>query len=287
MRAVDDEDRIVQISDPHFGTERAPVVDALVDWVRALRPSLLVLSGDLTQRARRAQFDAARAFVDRMGVPALLAVPGNHDLPLFDLASRLLDPYVGWRRVFGADLEPVVASPRWLAIGVLTTRRWRHVDGAVSAVQAARVAARLEAADDAQLRIVVTHQPALTLRPEDAVDRLHGADAALRRWSAAGADLVLGGHIHLPYIAAAHEHVDGLARRMWIVQAGTAVSHRTRREAGNSVNLLRIPASAGRARGCVVERWDCVDPRRGFERVSAMAPAIDTRRRAPVTSPRA
>ena len=266
---------IVQVSDPHFGTERAPVVDALVDWIRARRPSLLVLSGDLTQRARRAQFDAARAFVDRTGVCCVLAIPGNHDVPLHDFATRLVDPYRGWRRVFGDEPEPVRESERWLAIGVRTTRRWRHVDGEVSAAQVERVAARLAATRDARLRIVVTHQPALTLRPEDAADRLHGADDALRRWAAAGVDLVLGGHIHLPYVAAAHERVEGLARKLWVVQAGTAVSHRVRHEAGNSVNLLRPGRDAEGGRRCVVERWDCVEPGRAFERVRRVELPLD------------
>ncbi|RPH45680.1 MAG: metallophosphoesterase [Burkholderiales bacterium] len=260
-------DVVVQISDPHFGTERPDVVEALVAFVHTQAPTLLVLSGDLTQRARTAQFDAAAAFVRRLGVPAVLAIPGNHDIPLYDLPGRLLRPYAGWRRAFGEELEPVHESDHLLAIAVKTTRRLRHVDGEVSEAQIERVARRLERAHPNQLRLVVTHQPAFTVREEDAPDRLHNAEPALRRWAAAGADIVLGGHIHLPYVVALHERLDGLARRMWAVQAGTAVSSRVRHEAGNSVNVLRWPWGPG-PRRCTVERWDCESAVRGFERAT-------------------
>jgi hypothetical protein len=97
---------LLQISDPHFGTEQAEVVEALVMLARQQRPDLLVLSGDITQRARPAQFRAARAFTDRLGAP-VLAVPGNHDMPLFDLWARLRRPYGRYIAAFGDDLEPV------------------------------------------------------------------------------------------------------------------------------------------------------------------------------------
>ena len=83
---------LLQISDTHFGTEQPPVVEALVRLAHEQAPDLVVLSGDITQRARRKQFRAARAFVDRLGVAVTLAIPGNHDIPLFDVAARLFYP---------------------------------------------------------------------------------------------------------------------------------------------------------------------------------------------------
>ena len=155
---------LLQISDPHFGTEQAPVMQALEQLVRAQRPELVVLSGDITQRATRAQFRAARAFVDRLGAPAVLAIPGNHDIPLFALGTRLLDPYGRYREAFGPELEPVFESAHCLVIAVNTTRWYRHEDGEVSAAQIERVAARLAGAAAQQLRVVVVHQPlAVTL----------------------------------------------------------------------------------------------------------------------------
>ena len=267
-------DVVVQLSDPHFGTERPEVVDALVGWVRERAPTLLVLSGDVTQRARPSQFAAARAFVDALGVPSVLAIPGNHDIPLFDVATRLLRPYARFARAFGPDLEPVHDSDGLLAIAVRTTRRTLHVDGTVSVAQVERVADRLAAARPGQLRLVVTHQPVTTIRPQDGIDRLRGAEHAVRRWAQAGADLVLGGHIHLPYVAPLHGRVDGVSRRVWAVQAGTAVSARVRHEADNSVNLIRWTRTAA-PRACTVERWDWAAAERAFRCVASDALALD------------
>ncbi len=267
---------LLHLSDPHFGTERAPVVAALEALVREQRPDVLLLSGDITQRATPAQFAAARRFVDRLALPALVAIPGNHDIPLFNLAARLLWPYARYARAFGPDLEPEFENPEVLVLGLNTTRRWRHVDGQVSAAQIERVARRCEQAPAAQWRIVVVHQPVAVSRQQDVHNLLHGRDAAVRRWSAAGVDLVLGGHIHLPFVLPLHEQQAGLPRRLWAVQAGTAVSARVRAEAGNSVNLIRIDASAGApgpagaaaARPLQIERWDHLPAAQRFDCVS-------------------
>ena len=241
---------LLQISDPHFGTEQALVAEALVALAKQQRPDLLVLSGDITQRARAEQFRAARAFMDSLDAP-LLAVPGNHDIPLLDVWTRLRRPYAAHIAAFGANLEPVHTSPDLMVIGVNTTRPWRHKHGEVSAQQIERVARILANAGAKPLRVVVVHQPIAVTRAEDAPNLLRGHAAALQRWAAAGADIVMGGHIHLPYVMA----LPNLARPLWVVQAGTAVSSRVRRGVPNSVNLLRwgVASDAGR---CRVEQWD-------------------------------
>ena len=182
---------VLHISDTHFGTEQPRVVEALVALAAQQRPDLVVLSGDITQRARPAQFRAAKAFVDRLGAP-VVAVPGNHDIALFDLWARFTRPYARYARAFGAELEPVHASQDLLVVCVNTTRAWRHKHGEVSAAQIDRVASLLTAASAQQLRVVVVHQPAAVTRAEDHVNLLRGHHAALRAWSAAGADLVNG-----------------------------------------------------------------------------------------------
>ena len=251
---------LLQISDPHFGTEQPLVAEALVALAMQQRPDLLVLSGDITQRARPAQFSAARAFMDRLGAP-MLAVPGNHDIPLFDLWTRLRHPYAAHVVAFGADLEPVHASPDLMVVCVNTTRPWRHKHGEVSAQQIERVAQILANAGTTQLRVVVVHQPIAVTRTQETPNLLRGHAAALQRWSAAGADIVMGGHIHLPYVMT----LPDLARPMWVVQAGTAVSSRARRGVPNSVNLLRWGAASD-AGCCRVEQWDFSDASKTFVR---------------------
>lgn len=257
---------LLHLSDPHFGTERAAVVDALLDHVAASPPDAVVISGDITQRARAAQFASARAFVARLRALApaapVLVLPGNHDIPLFHLRRRLFAPFAGFRRAFGPLLEPCHEDDGLQLQLVNTVTRWRHTDGVVSADQIERVVRRLAAARPGQLRVVVTHQPAAVTRRADQTDRLRNADAAIRRWGLAGADLLLGGHIHLPYVRALDVAGEAGSRRLWVVQAGTAVSHRIRHEAGNSFNLIRYGAAV--PQGCVVERWDYDEAARRF-----------------------
>ncbi len=266
--------RLVQISDPHFGTEQPPVMQALERWVHEQAPDALVLSGDITQRATRRQFDAASAFVRRLGAPRVMVIPGNHDIPLFNLAARCLAPYGRFRRAFGNDLQPAIDLPGCLAIGVNTTRWYRHEDGEVSPTQIERVASRLARAGADQLRVVVVHQPVAVTLPEDHSNLLRGHAAAVQRWAEAGADLVLGGHIHLPFVLALPT-----ARPLWAVQAGTAVSSRVRGGAPNSVNLIHRHGVDGDARRCTVERWDHSGTTGRFERAQthllALAPIGD------------
>ena len=254
---------VLHISDPHFGTEQPAVVEALARFAQAQSPDLVILSGDITQRATRRQFCAAQKFMARLDAPAKLVIPGNHDIPLFDLAARLFAPYARYRRAFGPDLEPVHDSAQLLAIGVNTTRRYRHVDGEISMAQIERVAARVERASPTQLRIVVTHQPVYVTHAEDEKNLLRGRDHAIRKWAAAGVDLILGGHIHRPFACKLPKRLTGVARTVWLIQAGTALSRRIRSDAGNSVNLIRYRGLASQ-RSCTYERWDYVESSQAF-----------------------
>ncbi|MBU2286822.1 MAG: metallophosphoesterase, partial [Gammaproteobacteria bacterium] len=127
---------------------------------------------------------------------------------------------------------------------------------------------RLEQAREGQLKLVVVHQPVAVTRPEDQANLLHGREQAVKRWAQAGADLVLGGHIHLPYVMPLGPETAGVPQCVWCIQAGTATSSRVRAGAPNSVNLIRHPslASTPSARQCTVERWDFAAGSNEFER---------------------
>ena len=256
---------LLQISDPHFGTEQPLVVEALLRLANTLQPDLVVMSGDITQRARRAQFSAARAFVGTFGATPFVVVPGNHDIPLYNLFARVAHPYANYRRVFGDDLEPVFESAELLVIGVNTTRAYRRKDGEVSVQQVERVARRLDHATARQLRVVVTHQPVVAARANDIRNLLHGREHAIERWSQAGVDLILGGHIHLPYVTPLHVAYKGLPLQMWAVQAGTSLSSRVRGTVPNSVNVIDYDASNTDARRAIVARWDFDQASASFE----------------------
>ncbi|KXJ65078.1 DNA repair exonuclease [Achromobacter xylosoxidans] len=243
--------RILHLSDTHFGTERKAVIEAVLDLARQLSPDLVVLSGDITQRARRSQFAAARRFIERLALP-VLAVPGNHDIPLFNVFLRVLNPYGNYKRALGPILEPVFENDGVLAIGVNTTRPRRHKDGEISDAQITRVAQRLRQARPGQLRIVVAHHPVRAKVESDLSNLLIGRERALAAWAQAGVDLVLGGHIHLPYVLPLTAPTGPAG---WIVQAGTTCSHRVRGTVPNSLGVITRTEEDGQ-QVCHVERWD-------------------------------
>lgn len=271
--------KLLQLSDPHFGTTQPAVATALQQFAQRQRPDLLVLSGDITQRASLEQFAEARAFCDSLAIPRMLSLPGNHDIALFNVFERLFRPYARYLHAFGPQLEPTIELPDLFLTGVNTTRPWRHKDGQVSAAQISRVARALAAATSGQLRIVVVHQPVHVLRQKDEHDRLHNWEPAVRAWTDAGADVIMGGHIHLPYVCELTHVVENARRRSWCVQAGTALSSRVRQGAPNSVNLLRYEVGATPAAlpQCHVEQWDFSAASAQFERVKTTSLALDRR----------
>ena len=268
---------LLQVSDTHFGTERLPAVEALVQLARKINPQVLLLTGDITQRATRKQFSAARAFVERLKVPTVLAIPGNHDIPLFNLVARALTPYGHYILSFGSNLEPEYENNDVLILALNTTRWYRHKDGEISAEQIERVARRCESARSDQYRMVVIHHPMAVTTARDRENVIHGHEQAIRRWAAAGVDVVIGGHIHLPFVLPLHERRQELQKPLWVVQAGTAISHRVRPDTANSINVFRVGVR-GKAmqsvadsvlRHCEVERWDFAEQTQSFEAISS------------------
>lgn len=258
--------RLAHLSDPHFGTERPGVVAALLSVVKTLEPDLVVISGDITQRARRRQFDAAARFVAALAPLPLLVVPGNHDIPLFNIAARLCCPYAGYRRVFGAELAPVFLHPQARVVGFNSTSRWRHTQGALTVP---RLQGAFDGADE-RLQVAVAHHPFACPRPQDECNLIRPAPLLTETLGEQRVDLVLGGHIHDPLAISARHRYPGIGWAPVVALAGTCVSTRIRVDAPNSFNLIRFEVAAGP--GLTVERWDwagagfAVRSRHGFRR---------------------
>ncbi len=229
---------IVHLSDIHFGRVDERLVAPLVEAIRAVAPNLVAVSGDLTQRARRRQFEQARAFLDRLP-PPLLVVPGNHDVPLYNLAARLLDPYGGYRRQIAQDLEPIHQDEELIAVGLNSARSVPfHGGGRLNETQVARARTRLMTAPADAIRIVVTHHP-FDLPKSHGDEHLIGrSDMAMRQLAAAGADLFLAGHLHVSHVGHTADRYQIAGHSALVVQAGT-LSTRGRGEL-NTFNVLRL-----------------------------------------------
>src|SRR5258706_3334705 len=146
---------LVHLSDIHFGRVDARCVPPLVRTIQGLAPDLVALSGDLTQRARISQFVQARGFLRRLPFPQVV-VPGNHDVPLFNLAARFLSPFDWYRRYITDDLEPVFQDGEVIVVGLNSARSLPfHGGGRLSEAQVTRAAARLAGAPPDAVRIVL------------------------------------------------------------------------------------------------------------------------------------
>ena len=229
---------VVHLSDLHFGRENPTVVEALLDAVSALRPSVVAVSGDLTQRARAHQFVRARRFLDALPFPRVV-VPGNHDVPLFNVFARLFDPLGGYRRHVTTDLAPAFADPPVVVFGVNTTRP--------SSIKAARVHLRdvnrilesIRRFDAGVVKILVAHHPF--------DGHSHAALDALTR---GGIDVILTGHLHVSSTTDTATRHDLSGRCAVVVEAGTATSTRLR-ETTNAFNVVRVDAGM-----LAVERYE-------------------------------
>jgi len=230
---------IAHLSDIHFGRVDPRIVDPLIDTTVAIAPDLLVMSGDLTQRARRRQFQEARNCLDRLPQPQLV-IPGNHDVPLWDVARRFANPYGRYRHYIQDDLDPVFNHDEFIAVGLNSARNFPfHGGGRVNEVQVDRAAARLRAADGGKLKIVVTHHPFYL--PTDAHARKHllgRAEMAMAKLADAGADVFLAGHLHVHHVEHAAKRFKIAGHSALLIQAGT-LSTRHRGET-NSFNVLRL-----------------------------------------------
>jgi len=209
---------LAHLSDLHFDRVDQRVLEALRRRVKALAPDLVVISGDLTQRARAHQFRAARAFLDSLPKPQVV-VPGNHDVPLYNVLARFVAPLAGYRRVIGGNVEPGFVDEEIAVLGVNTARSFVFKGGRVSDSQLARVCEALGRLRGPCTRIVVSHHPA----------------AALEKLADCGVDVFISGHHHATRTA--QRRIGQMS--VLVVEAGTASSQRTRAEP-NAFNLLRI-----------------------------------------------
>jgi 3',5'-cyclic AMP phosphodiesterase CpdA len=211
---------LIHISDLHRGTREAPALDdALVELCEELSPEAVIASGDLANRGRASELEAAKALLDRL--PALtLVVPGNHDLP-YTLPARFTRPWDRFTEVFGTT-DPVLRTDHAVICGLNSARPWRHQGGRLDASRLAAAAAALRDTSSNALRVVVLHHH-LAGAPWRASRKfpLKHRDDALRSLADAGAELVLGGHIHQSTAVgrSAFEALDGDAGSLLLATA--------------------------------------------------------------------
>lgn len=245
--------RVVHLSDLHFGRERPELLDPLVEAVKEIAPDVTVISGDLTQRARKSQFRAAARLIERLS-GSVLAVPGNHDVPLDHLPLRLARPWRRYRRFISKDMEPIFEDDEIVVAGINTANPWVWQSGLFGPRQRARLRHVFGGDRAGRVHILAVHHP-LEHRPAHYRKATRGTRRATELLSELGTDVVLSGHLH-NWRAEPFARADGHAALQ--VHAGTGLSTRQRGEE-NDFNLLEVEPDRIR-----VERWAADAPEDGF-----------------------
>ncbi len=240
---------IAHISDVHFGREDPAIVEGLLTAVAAAEPDVVVVSGDLTQRARKKQFWAAREFLLELPRVPQIVIPGNHDISLTSLVDRAFKPFKRYKKFITSDLEPFYTDNEVAISGINTVRLATVNDGRIKPRVVKVACEQLEGAGTGKARVVVTHHP-MDVKPGDWKQRtVSKSKDAMKKFGEVGVDLFLSGHLHVGRTIATSARYKFKGYSAVVVHAGTAVSTRRRGQA-NAWNIVRVEG-VGADRGII------------------------------------
>jgi 3',5'-cyclic AMP phosphodiesterase CpdA len=241
---------LVHGSDLHFGKPHdAGVAAAFREAIVEADPDMVVLSGDFTQRAKVREYRQARDWLDGLPPVPVVVTPGNHDVPLYRVWERLVDPYRNYRRWIHDELNAVTRIPGVTVVALNSSAPRRAiVNGRLDPDQIEFARAAFQESDAEDLKVVVAHHH-LAPAPDYEGDRpLPRARQVLDALEGMGVDLILGGPLHQAYIGNSLDVYPGQDRDrgIVIVQSGTTTSRRGRaREAAkNSFNVIQVGRDA-------------------------------------------
>ena len=228
--------KLVHLSDLHFSWVDESLLDPLVRTVTDLEPDILAISGDFTQHARPSEFSAAAQLIERLPGRRIL-VPGNHDMAFLNPVRRVLQQLRLYKKYITSDPLPYYADDELVILGLNTARVSHLRDGRIRHWQVDLVEERMADAPAGAVRVLVTHHPF------DLPDTFHRKEIIARGGEVIErvtrcVDLLLAGHMHISHSGPTAERYKIADQSAVFVQAGTAISIRSRGEA-NAFQFIR------------------------------------------------
>jgi len=228
---------IVHLSDLHFGQVNYETLEPLLKKIKQINPDIVIVSGDLTQRAQKKEFLEAGEFLRRLGKPRIV-IPGNHDVPLYNLFSRLFRPHKRFKKFIAEDLEPFYNDKQTIIVGLNTAVGLTLRRGSLKKSQIARAIKLLKSNRQNMLKIVVTHHP-FEIPNHVRHPLIRRANKILNSFSSAKPDIFLAGDAHLTHASQSTFVHKTSTYKSLIALAGTATSTRTRKEV-NSFSVIKF-----------------------------------------------
>ncbi|MCG8353016.1 MAG: metallophosphoesterase [Chloroflexales bacterium] len=234
---------LMHISDLHAGPPFNPMIaEQVAHYAHELRPDLLVVSGDMVQRADFvSQWRTIKTYLATLPQPQLI-VPGNHDIPLFNVFSRLFFPLRRYRRFIAQNINPVFTRPGLAVVGGCTAHGWTFDGGFLYRSQIRSIERAFAPFGPETCKVVVLHHPVINPPGIRRNREMTNADTVVRFLDQCGVELMLSGHIHVSYVGNTLDVIRDLRQGTIICQSGTTTSRRgTGREHGkNSFNVIEI-----------------------------------------------
>lgn len=226
----------VHISDIHFGREQPEVIEGWFKATAEIQPNIVIISGDLTQRATDEEYTAVQQFLKKLQLQwPYFVIPGNHDMSATDLPERFFKPWKKWQSYISPEVEPVLKAADYTLVGVNTARAagfyfdWSR--GQISKSQITAVEHKFQGTAENSLKVLVAHHPFWLPDQSEYRDVVEHRDAAIEAFHFAGIDLILSGHVHLPYTQ--------ILQGVLIVHSGTTFSNRLKEGQSNSFNVIQ------------------------------------------------